>query len=194
MFVIADHRISTEAISTLKKYGFETIPLPPAEYLSGAVASHTDMLIFMGFGRLFCHRKYYMCNPAILDRIASLSMLELTVSDESTGEKYPLDVLFNACLIGNRLICNPKTVSKLILEAARGSDCEIISVPQGYTKCSVTVVSDNAIITADKAIAAACRGAGIDVLTVTEGHISLTPYDLQPPELSSRSETDRTIP
>ena len=177
MFVIADHRISTEAISTLKKYGFETIPLPPAEYLSGAVASHTDMLIFMGFGRLFCHRSYYEGNSVLIDRIVALSGLELALSDEPTGEKYPLDVLFNACLVGNRLICNEKTVSRLILEAARVLGCEIINVPQGYTKCSISVVSDNAIITADKAIAAACKGVGIDVLTVSEGHISLPPYD-----------------
>ena len=177
MFVITDHRICAESISALERFGFEPIMLPPADYLSSPVASHTDMLIFMGLGRLFCHRDYYESNSALIDRIAYLSGLELTLSSEPTGEKYPLDVLFNACLVGKRLICNEKTVSKLILEAARCLGCKIISVPQGYTKCSVTVVSDNAIITADKAIAAACRGAGIDVLTVSEGHITLPPYD-----------------
>ena len=50
-------------------------------------------------------------------------------------------------------------------------------MPQGYTKCSVCVVSDNAIITADRAIATACAAVGIDVLTVSEGHISLPPYN-----------------
>lgn len=177
MFAITDQRISAVAVSALEKYGFEPILLPPADYLSAAVASHTDMLIFMGFGRLFCHRRYYEGNSALIDRTIALSRLELTLSDEPTGEKYPLDVLFNACLVGNRLICNEKTISRLILEAARGLGCEIINVPQGYTKCSVTVVSDNAIITADKAIAATCRGMGIDVLEISEGHISLPPYN-----------------
>lgn len=177
MFAITDCRISAEAIAALEKYGFEPILLPPADYLSDAVASHTDMLIFMGLGRIFCHRRYYEGNSALIDRIVTLSSLELTLSDEPTGEKYPLDVLFNACLVGNRLICNEKTVSKLILDAARCWGCKIINVPQGYTKCSVSVVSDNAIITADKAITAACRGIGIDVLEVSEGHISLPPYD-----------------
>ncbi len=177
MFVITDHRICAEAVSALEKYGFEPILLPPADYLSAPVASHTDMLIFVGFGRLFCHRRYYECNSALVERIASLSGLELTISDEPTGEKYPFDVLFNACLVGKRLICNEKTVSKLILDAARSSGCEIINVPQGYTKCSVAVVSDTAIITADKAISAACRNANIDVLEVSEGYISLPPYN-----------------
>lgn len=177
MFVITDQRIGVDSIAALEKYGFAPILLPPADYLSAPVASHTDMLIFMGFGRIFCHKRYYESNFALIDRIAALSSLELTLSDEPTDKKYPLDVLFNACLVGKMLICNEKTVSKLILEAARAQNYEIIHVPQGYTKCSVTVVSDNAVITADKAIATACRGAKIDVWEVSEGHISLPPYD-----------------
>ncbi|MBQ8408048.1 MAG: hypothetical protein IJY39_04215 [Clostridia bacterium] len=177
MYVITDCRIGAASIDFLKKNSVEPILLPSADYLESAVASHTDMLMFLGFGRLFCHRKYVESNRALVERIASLAQLELTVSEEPTGERYPYDVLFNACILGNRLICNKNTVSKLILDAANESGYEIIHVPQGYAKCSVCAVSDNAIITADKAIAKACRSAGIDVLTVTEGHISLPPYD-----------------
>lgn len=177
MYVISDQRICEGALSALSLDGFEPILLPPAPYLQSAVASHTDMLIFLGFGRLFCHKDYYESNSALIDRIATLSGLELTLSSEHTGEKYPLDVLFNACLIGNRLICNKKTVSKLILDSAVKQNCEIVNVPQGYTKCSVAVVSDCAIITADRSIAEVCRAVGIDVLTVSEGYISLPPYN-----------------
>ena len=53
----------------------------------------------------------------------------------------------------------------------------VIHTNQGYTKCSVAVVSENAVITADKSIGSACRSFGIDVLTVCEGHVSLPPYD-----------------
>ena len=177
MLVITDERINKNSLSALVGLGFEPILLPKADHLSKSVAAHTDMLIFIGFGRLFCHKKYYEKNSALIDRICAQTGLELTVSQEPTGEKYPLDVLFNACIVGERLICNEKTVSKFILDAARNSDCEIINVPQGYTKCSVCVVSENAIITADKAIFAACSAHGIDVLTVNEGYISLPPYD-----------------
>lgn len=176
MFVITDQRIGVDSIAALEKYGFAPILLPSASYLSAPVASHTDMLIFMGFGRIFCHKRYYESNFALIDRIAALSGLELTLSDEPTDEKYPLDLLFNACLIGKRLICNKKTVSKLILDAARAQNYEIINVPQGYTKCSICPVSENAIITADRAIFASCAQVGIDVLLIREGYISLPPY------------------
>ena len=177
MLVITDERINKNSLSELVDLGFQPVLLPKADYLSESVAGHTDMLIFIGFGRLFCHKKYYEKNSAIIDRVCALSGIEPAVSNEPTGKKYPLDVLFNACIVGKRLICNEKTVSKLILDAARDFDYKIINVPQGYTKCSVCVVSDNAIITADKVISSACSAHGIDVLTVAEGYISLPPYD-----------------
>lgn len=177
MFAITDERIAHDSLSALVDLGFEPILLPKSDYLSKPVAGHTDMLIFIGFGRLFCHEKYYRKNSALIDRICALSGSELTLSNEPTGNKYPFDVLFNACIVGKRLICNEKTVSQMILNAALENGYEVINVPQGYTKCSVCVVSDNAIITADKAISTACAFHGIDVLTVSEGHVSLPPYD-----------------
>ena len=177
MLVITDKRIGNASLSALEKFGFDPVLLPQADYLSNAVAGHTDMLIFIGFGRVFCHRRYYEANAQLMWRIADAAEAELTISDDLTAEKYPLDVLFNACFIGNKLICNEKTVSKLILDAAKAHGCEIIGVSQGYTKCSVCVVSDNAIITADTGIAKACREREIDVLEISEGHISLPPYD-----------------
>jgi len=177
MYALIDCRASEASLSAIKKHGHIPILMPPAEYLDAPVASHTDMLVFIGFGRLFCHAKYYEKNRELIDTIISLSGLALTLSDEETGNKYPCDVLFNACLISNTLICNEKCVSKLILEAAKNANSSIINVPQGYTKCSVCQISDNAIITADKSIAAACMNEGIDVLLIREGDISLPPYN-----------------
>ena len=177
MYVITDRRTNISALTSLNRLGFEVIQMQSAEYLQQGVSSHADMLLFFGFGKIFCHKRYYEANREPIDRICAISHHSLILSDEPTGAKYPLDVLFNACLVGNKLICNEKTVSRLILEVARGRGCKIINVPQGYTKCSICVVSDDAIITADKAITADCRGAKIDVLEVSEGHISLPPYD-----------------
>lgn len=176
MWVISDERIDKASADALAALGFEPILMPAAKYLQTGVASHPDMLIFAGLGRLFCHEKYYRENRELIGRIALVSHLDISVSDEPTGEKYPLDVLFNACLVGDRLICNERTVSRLILGAAEDSGVEIINVPQGYTKCSVCAVSDDAIITADRAIAKICAAHGIDALTVSEGHVSLPPY------------------
>ncbi len=177
MHALVDCRIMNDSLSALKRIGHTPILMPPAGFLSDAVASHTDMLIFIGFGRLFCHAQYYKYNKELVDNILSISALELTISNEKTNKQYPYDVLFNACLVGNKLICNTKTVSKLITEAAQAQNYTIIDVPQGYTKCSVCPVNNNTIITSDKAIARACMQNGLNVLLISEGNISLPPYD-----------------
>lgn len=177
MYALIDCRASDASLSSLEGLGHTPILMPPANYLDGPVASHTDMLLFIGLKRLFCHSRYYEVNRDLIDKIISLSKLELILSDEETGNKYPHDVLFNACLVKNKLICNEKTVSKLILDIARIENCEIINVPQGYTKCSICPISDNAIITSDNAIASACKAAGMDVLLISEGEVSLPPYN-----------------
>ena len=175
MYVITDERISLSSLSRLRQEGFSPLLMPPATYLQSAVASHTDMLMFLGFDRLFCHRRYYESNTELIDKICKISGYALSISDEPTGEKYPSDVLFNAFAVGNKLICNTKTVSSLILDTARLEGFEIINVPQGYTKCSVCIVSESALITADRSIYEACRDF-FDVLLISEGHISLPPY------------------
>ena len=177
MIILADNRINASALSSLSSIANEIVLMPAADYLQAGVASHPDMLLFIGFERIFCHRRYFEQNGPLLERISALTGYEICISDEPTDEKYPHDVLFNAVLVGKRLICNTKTVSKLILSFAEEYGYETVHVPQGYTKCSVAVVSDNAIITSDKAISSICSSVGIDVLTVTEGHISLPPYD-----------------
>ena len=176
MIALTDNRISQDSLAELRKRGFEVLLMPPSASLQSGVSSHTDMLVFVGFGKLICHEEYYKSNVSLIERIAGEARLEITLSREQWSSNYPYDVLFNACLVGKRLICNKKTVSRLILDEAKSQEYNIINVPQGYTKCSVCIISDNAIITSDKAIASACSAVGIDVLTVSEGHISLPPY------------------
>ena len=176
MYVICDCRTPELTLKKLGELGYKAILMPPATYLQRGVASHPDMLFFIIKDRLFCHESYYQANKDLINQIIALSSLKLTLSSEPTDEKYPQDVLFNACLVGNKLICNKKTISKMISDYAVQNSFEIISVPQGYTKCSVCVVSDNAIITSDKAIEKACKKCGIDTLLIEEGYISLPDY------------------
>ena len=177
MIAIIDCRASEKLLSSLSDHGVLTISLPPSPCLQTGVASHTDMLIFIGFGKLFCHTSYYNNNRDIIDRITNIGNLTLSLSNEDWASNYPHDVLFNACLVDNMFICNEKTVSKHILNYAREAGAKIINVNQGYTKCSTCIVSERAIITSDKNIEKVCRGLGMDVLLISEGHISLPPYN-----------------
>ena len=177
MIALIDSRTGKNICDALREYGFTTVLMQPSPNLQDPIASHADMLLFIGFDRLFCHSDYYKSNKELIDQILLAGGLSLTLSDESWSKEYPNDVLFNAALVGDHLVCNKKTVSKDILFKAIEQGYKIVNIPQGYTKCSICTVSDNAVITADKAIEKACKSENIDVLLISEGCVSLPPYN-----------------
>ena len=91
--------------------------------------------------------------------------------------RYPEDIEFNCVHVGKSLICNRKHTHSEIIKYAENSNINIINVNQGYAKCSVCVVSDNAIITEDDSIAKNATENGIDVLQIKKGFVKLPGYD-----------------
>ncbi len=166
-----------DAKAMLAADGINAISLPAWDELDAPMSAHPDMLLFLGFGHLICHRNYYDKNKSLIDSIARESNLGLILSDEEIGKKYPRDAIFNACIVGDRLICNTNFVSKHIIELANKNNAQIIHVNQGYTKCSTLVVSNNDIVTADRGIHKAAQRNGINSLLIGAGNVSLEPYD-----------------
>jgi len=68
---------------------------------------------------------------------------------------------------------NAKHTDPVILNKAKELGLESIHVKQGYTKCSLVILDDNAAITSDKGLAAALKKYGIDILLITHGHVNL---------------------
>ena len=101
----------------------------------------------------------------------------VVVISEKLGQKYPRDVLLNCVVTGKYFICNPDTVSREIYKKMIDDGYEIVSVRQGYTKCSVLPVSENAIITDDNSIATHCMQVGMDVLEVSKGSVTLNGFN-----------------
>lgn len=90
------------------------------------------------------------------------------------GKIYPQDAGLCVCKTGPYVIYDPKTVDPVVLPLLGGKRIEVL---QGYTKCSVCTVSDEAIITADRVIADKAEFAGLDVLRIEPGHIVLDGFD-----------------
>lgn len=84
------------------------------------------------------------------------------------GKKYPDDVLYNACQIGDRIIGSKYTDKSIKPD---------ILVNQGYTKCSVAVTSNNSCITTDKNIKEELQKNRIDALYIEENNIKLLKKD-----------------
>lgn len=171
-YVVVDCRLSEKCCTYLINEGYSLIKIPCSEQLDKPISAHPDMMMFIYKDKLF-----------ILDKIKHLFDKEIGIKvvDREVNSKekliYPEDVSMNCALVGNKLICNRKYVNKEILDYAIKDGCEIIHVNQGYTKCSICVVSDNAIITEDIGISAECQKHGIDVLLLNARAIALNGYD-----------------
>ncbi len=175
-YAVIDKRMPQTCKETLEARGFSLIPLPPFELFDKPVSAHPDMLLFWG-DSLICHDEYFKTAKNEISEIAEIKGVEIELSNEPIEKKYPLDVLFNAIELGKNIICREDSVSKHIKRYAERLEKSIVNVKQGYAKCSVCKVSDNAIITADKSISKSARSLGISVLDIYPGYVCLNGYD-----------------
>ena len=167
--IIADCRADDETIKSLQKTGYTVIPTVKLDCLYDAIASHADIQIhYLGNKRFVCAPEAYEHYKKYLP-----DGFTLIKGSKPLGAKYPADIPYNAAAVGNTLICNSRSTAIEILQTYSCSTRNILNVAQGYAKCSICVVSGNAIITADKGIAEAAKSNGMDVLRINEGHIEL---------------------
>lgn len=158
--VIVSGEISSESEYVLNSSGIQTIKTSAHQLLYDAVKFHPDMVI------------HHIGNENFIGENETISALNVCLGDKIQGI-YPYDVLYNAARVGNYLICNRQYTEEKIIEHCHSKNIEIINVKQGYAKCNVCVVSDNAIITSDVGIARAANKHGIDVLFVDDCNVKL---------------------
>ena len=143
--------------------------LPDNPNVDSRLAGHADLSMFVGTNVLVVARGIY---PYIVNKLTHHGYDVIASSAQST--EYPRDAGLCICRTGRYTVYNPKTVDPLTLDYL---DPERIAVNQGYARCSVCVVSENAIITSDHGIATVAAKAGLDVLEITPGHIILDGFD-----------------
>lgn len=156
---------------SLNQMGIEVVPVKSDNRLDSRVCSHADLsLIHPGRNRLIT------TNRNILSLKETLPGLCIDFSDEEINSLYPGDCRMNACLIGKYAFINRRTASNYLISSLSGLSYEMLEVQQGYTKCSICVVSENAIITSDIGIHCKAKESGIDSLLISPGYIDLPGY------------------
>ncbi|MBQ8208511.1 MAG: hypothetical protein IJZ89_07250, partial [Clostridia bacterium] len=164
-----------KALKELEKYSDRLLLLPSFEALAEPVSAHPDMLIFPCPEQriLFTHKDYLSIAE---DELGCLEFNILAI-EEKAERDYPRDILLNAAVVGEKLIGRLAYISRSVMSYAQGRNMELIDVKQGYAKCSVCTVAENALITADPSISKAAKLGGIDVLDISEDGILLDGYD-----------------
>ncbi len=157
----------TAAINTLSSLGIKAIPIYNNISLKdNPVAAHPDVnLLQISSEDLFCGDLNISSNLPLF--------YKLHKTQGSFSKKYPGDVLLNAVRIGDKFICNIKTIDKAVLEFVYKYGLNIIHTNQGYVKCSICVVDENCIITDDESIYKSTQNYFDDVLLIEKGSIRL---------------------
>ena len=157
----------TEEIAELTELGIDVIPLPKNPLLDEEICNHADILSFR------------LNNELILIDSTIAGDIEPFLEDYSVfpvngiASPYPKDVRLNTAIVGNKIICNPLFTHDAILQTAY-NNYELISTNQGYTKCNICNVNENAIITEDPGITTLLNNCQTDVLKLKPGFVKLS--------------------
>ncbi len=159
-----------EIIAALEKLNIKPVVLPENKALAPAVRRHADMSVLH-----LCEKRFLCADNSFADKLSVLGA-ECELPDCALSSEYPNDTRLNCLILGDNIICG-KGCDHAVKRFAQISGKKIITVRQGYVRCSCAVVDERSVITADSGIASALRAVGVDVLLIRPGHISLPGYD-----------------
>ena len=141
--IIADSRMPEEAKKNLKKLG-NVLFINPTSITYNSISSHPDIFFFQKDDTLI----YAPNAPKKIIKELKKRKIKLIEGKKEVGKKYPETVPYNAVGIGNLLIHNLKHTDETILSSYENH----INVNQGYTRCNLLALNENAFITSDVGI------------------------------------------
>ncbi len=165
--VLIDYR-AEQTEKDLKKLGIKVFKTPKLNVAYQAVLGHPDML----FHQLNFQKA--VVAPEAYDYFCKIFPKEnIIMGKAQIKNTYPYDIAYNVARINNIAFHKEKYTEEKISEYYNKNGVKLIDVKQGYSKCSICIVSEAAIITADKKIAEIALKNDIDSLLIHEGSVKL---------------------
>ncbi|MBQ8504096.1 MAG: hypothetical protein IJ491_07455 [Clostridia bacterium] len=160
-----------EILDFFESHGIEAFKVSSNENIDSSVSSHADMsALHLGRERIIVDKMQVI----LKHKLEEIGMTVFETSEKISG-CYPHDIKLNFTLLGRRAFGKFGYADKVLCELLSGK--EIISVRQGYCKCSVLVVRENAVITDDVAIHHKMLENDVDSLLINKGDISLPGHE-----------------
>lgn len=158
MNFIVDKKMPEVMVNNLKKYG-KVYPSIEVNTQDKSINSHPDLQIH------FISDKTVVTAPEVYEYYKSI--LPHTINIEkgisNIGFTYPKNCAYNIVRLGMTIICNTMYAEKTILDYYNKNGYRIINVKQGYTKCNVCPIADDAFITEDSGICKTVRNTAGDI-------------------------------
>ncbi|MFB0921142.1 MAG: hypothetical protein QMB62_09710 [Oscillospiraceae bacterium] len=156
----------------LETYGVKLLCCPDNPQIDTRLRSHIDLSVFH-----IGENKFLLSKSAVAASFANELRkfgADILVSEKSFAPEYPNDAALCALTISGKAFHNIKLTDAVIKSAFSES---LHHVRQGYAKCAVCPVTDNAAISSDPGLIKAMREQGIEVLEIAAGFISLEGFE-----------------
>ena len=171
-YAIIDYRASVKTADALRKYGFKVVLTPHLDHVYTTICGHTDIMVHK-----LCD-KTIVAEPTVSGYFKEkMPEIEVIPGNTILKEKYPYDIAYNAARVGNNIICNKNFTDDKIIEFANENGLNLLNTKQGYAKCSICVISNEAVITSDKNIQSVLNKNNVDVLMVDDSKIKLENFE-----------------
>jgi len=168
--------ISEETNDILKEYlnkDNKLIEIKKTDTVYNAVSSHVDIYVCNILGNLIVAKEQI----EYIDEELKKSKIKYELGNSVLKSEYPNNICYNGVQLGSNFIHNIKYTDEKILNIAKENNLNIINVKQGYSKCSITIVDDNSVITSDEGIAKELVKHKIDVLLIKAGSVKLEDFE-----------------
>ena len=159
-YILIDKRMRNVEKNMLKYLGYKLVPIETSNNVYAEISSHVDIFTTKIGDTLIVEKSKYD------DLVFMLKDTEYNIisGKENVEMKYPNDIKYNVCIIGNYAVHNFKYTDKVVLKELKENGYELINVEQGYTNCSVAVIDESSVITIDRKIAEKLIANNISVL------------------------------
>lgn len=158
------------AISFLNNLGIETLVVKKSDRLDDEISAHADIQFsYCGSKIAVISQKQTLLN----EKVKTLGC-RVEVAEFEPFSPYPNDILLNHIFLNDCFIAKLDSTSEKALNFAKNSNLKLINAKQGYSKCSVCVVSEKAIITEDNGISSLLKKSQMDVLEIKSDFIKLS--------------------
>jgi len=172
--VIVDGRIYDKANKVFKNMNIKVIPTIPCKEVQEPISYHPDIVMHP------VNHKTLIVAPNVFNYYyESLSKLgiKLIEGEKKLDKEYPDDIAYNVGRIYNFAVHNFKYTDEKLKFYLKKENLEFINIKQGYTKCSMAIIDEKAIITSYYPMYKKLAALGIDVLHIRPGYIRLDGYD-----------------
>ena len=169
--VVCINRYTSQNIKKeLLRLGLDIIESQAAENMISPVRNHTDIVLH------HLGDKTFVAEPGVYSYFKEILYGgDVLCGKQAVQDKYPNDCFYNVARIADTVFL--KVADDVILDFDNLNYTKKIYTRQGYCKCNICVVSENAFITSDEGIYKQGINNGFDVLKINSGHIDIDGYE-----------------